>query len=355
MQDQHTIMPLGKLDNPQDLPLVPHDMAFPSAMAALSRFLGVQHVSSLHAHGHSWLSDIDLFYYMGLSAEAFGLFFDLSHNIMISNLFSSQPLWDCFAFLGRGLQLYGGADIPMAEYPLGDAHNMCSLVARHIENGIPALVFTREDHMLLAIGYKEQGSTLQAWVFRDGADHTNKSFDADICPWVENWTDSVTAIVLVGKPAKNAQEPLLRRALERALFMLTTDLDKSKNATRLYGHGPGIYREWIGYLEDAGNFTGDVSHRPKIDPEIWDLAERRAWGANFLDEVAAALQMDVQDAVEAFNAIHDHMWEINALCADDKAVQLQDTATRRAIINVVKQCAAQDLRAAECLRNALGQ
>ncbi len=123
-----------------------------------------------------------------------------------------------------------------------------------------------------------------------------------------------------------------------------------------YGYGKALYRNWIHAIQDDRNYIGDVKERPYIDPEIWDLAERRAWVANFIGEAKNYIKdEELEQAELAFMEIHNKMWEINGLCSEDKVDKLKEKDIRFKIINLIKECVTLEEEAAECIKIVLSR
>ena len=73
--------------------LVPHDMAFPSAMMSLKVLMGGQHrTHALSAHGRAWRSDADYYLHLGLSGEGFRFLFDTAEYFRFQEEEGAQAL-----------------------------------------------------------------------------------------------------------------------------------------------------------------------------------------------------------------------------------------------------------------------
>lgn len=97
-----------------------------------------------------------------------------------------------------------------------------------------------------------------------------------------------------------------------------------------------------------------IGYEERIDPDIWDLAERRAFAADFLEEAGECLALNLQQAAYAFRSIHDHMWRIHNLCGgEDQQAKLRDAGVRMEIARVIRECRKLDTEAADVIAEAL--
>lgn len=323
----------------------PQDMAFPSAVSALKTFMGLgMRTSEMNAHNMTWNSNLDYYFQVGVSTEGFGLFYDLPHSVLQNNLFNSEPLRDCFEAEGLPFKLYADKSVKTKDGNCSTADDFKKLIVDHLSNNLPAIVLTNENMVILATGYGSNGDTLRGWVFMDGADNTNKSFNPDYCQYIDNWTKAAFGLILVYEPVKPVdRKEICIKALKRGYEMLTS----INCSVEGYGYGKSLYRNWINRMLEDNNFIDEVSNRPYIDPEIWDIAERRAWAANFMQEVEGYIgEGTLSEAIYSFKAIHDKMWQINSLCSGDNADKLKDRETRIKIVDILRECEAFDERAA---------
>jgi hypothetical protein len=330
----------------------PQNMAFPSAISALKIFMGLgMRTTEISAHNMTWCGNTDYYFQVGVSTEGFGLFYDLPHSVLQNNLFNIEPLRDCFEAEGLPYKLYTDKSVVIKDGECSTSGEFKKLIVEHLPNNLPAIVLTNENMVILTTGYGSNGDTLRGWVFMDGADNTNKSFNPDYCQYIDNWTEAVFAVILVYEPVKPAdRKEICIRALKRGHEML-----RSINCSlEGYGYGKSIYRNWISRLLEDNNFKGDVSDRPFIDSEIWDIAEKRAWAADFMREAEIYLgEGSLTEAINLFMAIHDKMWEINSLCSGEKVDKLKDRETRLKIVEILRECEGFDEGASLCISDIL--
>jgi len=341
--------------------LVPHAMAFPSAMMSLRVLLGGEHrLHTLSAHGREWRSDEDYFLHLGLSGEGFRFLFDTAEYLRFQEEDGAQPILDCFAAEAIPVSVWAARPAAGVAGVWQDESALRTLVIDTLAQGCPALVLGRtgSDWVLLATGYEDGGGTLVAWTFAPGADLSNKSFSPEDCQYVRDWARGVDGVALVtgtpGDPVDRA--PILRRALARG--------ERFLRRAEGHPHGDPVdwYREWQGRLKDDAFWRGPFSGRPAVDPEIWDLAERRAFCAEFLEGAGEALGTGaLAPAVDAFREIHDLMWRIHHLCdgthtdGEHVARALRDAAVRREILGILKDCRDRDERAADAIAQVLAE
>lgn len=326
----------GRADNEGKM-YTPQDMAFPSCMSALKVFmgLGIRTMES-NSHNMTWCNNLDYYFQVGVSTEGFGLFYDLPHSVLQNNLFNSEPLKDCFAAEGLPFELYADKSVKVKDCECSNKEDFINILREHISKNLPAIVLNNENMVILATGYANNGETLRGWVFMDGADNTNKSFNPDYCQFIDNWTENAFALILVYEPETPAdRKEICIKALRRGYEMLSADSCNLQG----YGYGKSLYRNWTNIILDNTNFNGDTSNRRYIDPEIWNLAERRAWAANFMRDAEGYLGGGMlTEAIKSFMAIHDKMWAINALCSGENAEKLKDRETRLKIVDIIKEC-----------------
>jgi hypothetical protein len=325
-------------------------MAFPSAMMSLKVFLGGKHrTHELSAHTRTWRSDEDYFLHLGLSGEGFRFLFDTAEYFRFVEEGGAQPIFDCFAMEGIPVKVYAAKQVPGIDGIWQDEQHLKEMVLCTLNNGYPVLLLgrTASDWVVLATGFEEGGETLVGWTFVPGADMSNKSFAPEDCQYIKDWARGTDALALVtgGPEAARDREAIFLRALTRGKRYLQL------SAGHPHGGAVNFYNEWIRALEDASFWLKPFSGRPRIDPEIWDFAERRAFVAEFLEEAGQVLKTEVLfPASEACHRMHDLMWQINSLCDGEHAQdKLKDPAVRRDIVSILNTCRDLDLKAAEAI------
>jgi len=98
-----------------------------------------------------------------------------------------------------------------------------------------------------------------------------------------------------------------------------------------------------------------------VQPTIWELAERRWYGAMFIEEHMLRYAPDLPAealgaAANCFHDEHDMMWEIAALSGvqgGDPTKNLAEAETRCKIAEVIQRAKAKDIEAVDHLERAL--
>lgn len=345
----------GAVDR-QGMPLVPHSMAFPSAMMSLGVLMGIAHDTPLlQKHGRAWRTDQDYYRYLGISGEGFRVLSDTAEYFRCTLPEGAGPLRDCFQMAGIPVCVLSNAKVQGVDGGWPSEEALRTLVMRNLAEGFPVLLLgrTKCERVLLAIGYEDGGQTLVAWTFTPGADMTNKSFAPEDCQFIEHWTQGVDAAALVRglpeQPGSAARQAILRRALARGEGFLRTARSEP------YGKPVHAYENWIAHLRDEAFWAGAWTGFPFIYPEIWDLAERRFYLAAVLRHAEMALGTDsLEQGAAAAEAIHEIMWRIHALCEGERGRDaLRDASVRAQIGALIAECAALDITIADAVQNCL--
>ncbi len=334
--------------------LVPHSMAFPSAMMSLKVLLGGAHrTHELSAHSRTWRSDEDYYLHLGLSGEGFRFLFDTAEYFRFTMEEGAQPLLDCFAMEGIPVKVYAASKVPGVHGVWRDQEQLKDWVLDALKQGYPVLLLgrTKSDWVVLATGFEEGGETLVGWTFVPGADMSNKSFAPEDCQFIQDWsTGADAAAIALGAPEDvKDRESIFRRALRRG------QMCAMNSSGRPHGRECNFYDEWVAKLREAPAWPSPFTGRPTIDPEIWDLAERRAFAAEFLEEAGQALKTEaLAPASDHFRRIHDLMWRLSSLCeGEDAQAKLKDPSVIQEIVSILNTCRELDHKAAEAIGTAL--
>ncbi|WP_139843785.1 hypothetical protein [Candidatus Enterococcus clewellii] len=346
----------GSVDRSQ-APLVPHRNAFPAAMMSLGVLMGLTHDTSLiDAHGRMWRMDHDHNLHMGISGEAFRFMFDTAEYFSFSMSDGAMPVRDCFSAIGLSCELYATKTVNGIDGVYTDDTEIKKLILKNLCAGFPVLLVgdRRMDRVILAIGYEEAGETLIGWTFSTGNDIPNKCFSPQDCQYITKWYQDIGAAVLVkGKSTRPSNEQLVticRRALERNERFLRG----ARNAS--YGLDINYYDNWIEVLKDDSFWAPTINGFPYIYPEIFDLAERRMYGAEFLKRVGYMLDTDkLLPAVDAGNEIHSLMWSVHSIINETEKGNnaLYDRLVRKKIGETLHKCRALDKIIADCIVEVL--
>jgi len=325
----------------------PHTLAFASAVTALALLLGAPHDTEVMvAHNRFWRNDNDYFRHMMVSGEAF-LFWNDVWEYFTDTLLplaapqyngsgwecaytgakDAAPLLDCLHIAGIQAELYANGAAQSVQGGWESPQALAGAVLRNLADGLPVLLFSGEpgDKILLAAGYENGGETLLAWTFTAGdRGGTNTKFSVQKCKKLQNWTENILAAALVTAPFSPPQnsKTLLHKALARGAQLLRTQ------------DNIGSFRE-----------TFLAKGRPRVHPEIWDLAERRCYLANAIKNAAKALETDkLTPAADAAREIHDKMWQIHAIWQEKKT-----KAAKLQIAEILSECKQLDSTIADTI------
>ena len=328
--------------------LVPHTRAFASAMMSLAVLMGKPHDTSIiNEHNMAFRADFDYFLHLLVSGEGF-LFWQDVWNYITPELpqgpgpdtwesldalpKNAEPILDCFEIAGIAVALYANYDIIGIQGGWTSDSKLKEMIMSNLAAGFPVVLFsgTPGDRILLAIGYQKDGDSLLAWTFSAGNDRQNKTFAADKCKRVDHWTDHIVAAALIKSAPQTPADlkPLFCKSLARGAEFL-----------RQNGK--------IAAFRDTIRCGG----KPRVHPEIWDLAERRAYLAYELAKIAELFGTDqLAPAISASRQIHDKMWRIDALSKIKKGrAALQDSDTQKQIADILDECRQLDCSIADAI------
>jgi hypothetical protein len=232
------------------------------------------------------------------------------------------------------------------------------------ERHLPAILIAEGDRIgefFLVTGYEEGGRYLVGW--RAGGGGPTIVFDTKSRIRTDAWfADTRGAILLQKQIAPPPMEAIARRTLNRAISIM------QRREVGPYFAGAAMYEAWASALVDPVLDATDPATAKKragwIEPQIWDLAERRAYGAIFLRAAADVLPPAADELTAAandFDSIHNQMWAISRETGskgpNDPMSRLADPVVRQQISDMVLQAKAWDadaLRHLEAAQAALG-
>lgn len=338
-------------------PLVPHRNAFPSAMMSLGVLMGLPHdTSPINAHGRIWRMDHDHNLHMGISGEAFRFMFDTAEYFSFSVSDGANPVRDCFSAIGLACEIYATKTVNGIDGVYTDDAEIKKLILMNLCDGFPVLLFggRRKDSVILAIGYEGEGEILIGWMFSTGNDIPNKCFSPQDCQYITNWYRDVGPVVLIkGKP-KCPSKTILIDICRQALVRNERFLRESRNTS--FGLDIDYYDNWVEVLRDDSFWLSNINGFPYIYPEIFDLAERRIYGAEFLKRVGSILDTDkLVPAIEAGNEIHSLMWSVHSIINETEKGNkaLYDQIVRKKIVGTLDKCRTLDEIIADCIADVL--
>ncbi|MBO0453238.1 hypothetical protein [Candidatus Enterococcus murrayae] len=346
----------GSVDRTQE-PLVPHRNAFPSAMMSLGVLMGLKHDTTLiEAHGRTWRMDHDHNLHMGISGEAFRFMFDTVEYSKISMIDGAATIRDCFSAIGLTCDLYSAKVVYGIDGVCTSKEELKNLVLKNLCEGFPVLLLGQKkiERVILAIGFENYGDTLIAWTFSSGNDIPNKTFSPQDCLYISKWYQDISAVAIVKSKAKRPKAEVLVDICRRGLIRNERILREHRSES--YGLDMDYYDNWIKGLRDESFWTGNIKGFPYIYPEIFDLAERRVYGAEFLKKVGDMLCTEkLLLAVDAGNEIHNLMWDVHSIVNETEIgnTALYDWEVRKKIVKDIEKCRTLDGIMADCIAYAL--
>ena len=322
----------------------PHNKSFPAAVSALKAVMGLE---QRVYEENGWVNDNDYFFQMGVSAEGFCMCCGME-NFLKAGLFDNEALADCLHSEGFAFRLIADAAIGIKDEE-ADCDTLKQKVIGHLLSDRPAILIY-EKYTVLAVGFGEFGETVITPFFGMGksfAKNHNKPKPR------KNWTNKLHAAVFIdGITLPAGRREIVLRALRRGYEMLT----ETKAFGAEYGYGEAMWKKWIDRFEDDSKFTL-LSHAFRyIDPEKFDLAERRAYTRGFFAQAESYLEKDcLQNARRAFDDIHNKMWDIHWMVKGENKGSLLLRGTRERVMQILKDCRELDREAAKNIKDVLSR
>jgi hypothetical protein len=320
----------------------PHNKAFPAVVSALKAFMGLEQRAY---EENGWISDHDYFFQMGVSAEGFGLRYGME-NILKAGLWENEALFDSLLSEGFVFRLIADASIPFKDEEL-ILNTLKQKVVGHLQSDFP-IILIYEGYSILAVGFDNFGETLYTPSFGMGKNFATKNNKPKPR---QNWLNKLHAVIFIDDlilPIDRTEVVL--RALRRGYEMLT----ETQKVVGKYGYGDAMWEKWINRFNDDMEFT-QPSHALKyIDPEKFDLVERRAYTQGFFAQAEEFLGKDcLHSAQQAFMDIHDKMWDIHWMVKGENRGKLLRRDTREKVMEILWECQALDQKAAENIKQVL--
>lgn len=337
-QQSYTIPERGVRRKHKEL-MCPHDMPFPSLMSALKTFMGIPaNIDTFRAHNRTWENDMDYFYQMGVSGEGFGMLFDLPHGVIESNIWSEEALEDCFNAEGIEHRIAVGNDTKAEQ------------LVEHLNKDMP-LILVYQNKYQLVMGYEDSGKVIRSFAFKGGS-AGNKAFSMmKNSKLSESWEEDVLMTIFIdGVCEPHDRKKISIKALERGYQMLTATEKNFNN----YSFGEYLWNTWINRIDDDSNFKRKADKMRYIDPEKFDIAERRTYTAGFFRDCQGYLGDGcLKIAIRNFNQIHNKMWEVHSLVTGENEGKLLERETRDKVIDILKRCKKLDKQAATNIKKVL--
>jgi len=330
-----------------------HAMGFPAMMAAARAFMGMPPRIEPHhveTHNITFAWDLDYYFHVGVSTEGFGMFYDLPQAVIANNYWDGEPLRDCFAAEGIKYRLLAEDGCILKDGLLID-ENIEATIQGHLKKDLPLIILYNANQYLFVTGMCENNMQLLAYPFTDGGNKNAAINMQRSSRLYQNWNDNIGAIILSdGTTQPVPRKKIILKALRHGYEMLT----ETKPTYHDYGYGDNLYTSWISYIDNDGNYKTQRDSERYISPEWCDMAERRAWTAEFFIEAKEYIgQGRLKAAREAFMKIHDNMWRINNMVSGGNAGKLLERETRDKIIAILGQCRELDHQAADNIKSVL--
>jgi len=285
-------------------PGTPRSIQFPATISTLKTYMGFKKPDyPIYVHGKEWKGDRDYFFQMGVSTEGFGLCYGMD-ELIESGKWNNEPLDDCFLSEGIEYRLVADDSIKIKDDTL-NIETIKNEVVNHLNKDLPVILIRkhRVGRFKIATGYIDFGNVLMA---RGGSGKVY-GFNKATTEW-HDWIHKICAVIFID----DITEPIDRkevvlRALSRAYAMLTEETQQFNE----YGYGKPMWDKWISRLDNDNNYKAKSSILKFMVPEKFDLAERRMFGAEFLNQAQEITNEDFSVASQAFCDIHDKMWIVH--------------------------------------------
>jgi len=366
----------------------PEDITFPSCLRSLMHYLGEESLGCKYVpEGEARrLTQCSYAYLMSLCGQAFSLSWNSrewafgSGNVLNLTDEALAPVrWALegagYSFIALGNPAREGRGVPLPPgghslFPdTADEAAFRGAIVASIQAGRPVLGFgvVGPPECCLITGYDEGGDVLTGWSFFQGFPEFSQGLEFEPSGYFRKrgwFRDTLGIVVLTDKTAPPDPRELQRRTLERALAIMRTPRVRDT-----FAGGIAAFDAWMGALLDDTQFEGDIEtlrqrHRVHNDA-VGNLAEYRAYGGNFLREMAKAFPGafdELGQAAGCFAVEHDLMWRVwecemghpaYVEATEDHAVILARHKTRERIVAVLRQAKARDEEAAGHIERAL--
>lgn len=345
----------------------PEDIPFPAVMRTVLRFLGEDWgVKTISSHGSSWNLDLGMTKFAAIGGCSFRWLWQiLESNCTDAEYAEVEPelpyarvlaaagfdyrmlLKDSFAAGWQGERLLSP-----------DAAR--ELVTRSIDAGKPviALGLVGPPEPCIITGYDEEGAVVTGWSYFQEERDRNPDLDFEPSGYFRkrDWYACIFGLVLIGERVqKLPPAKICKDTLTWAVELMHTP------RVGRFPTGFEGYASWAAALARDEDFPSADRERlamgmTVLEPAIWDLAERRWYGAMYLEQMAEefpGLRAQFMEAAGHFQAIHDLMWSINGLLRktreDTGLERLADPAVRRDIIGIIHKALDRDRQGADIL------
>lgn len=349
----------------------PESFTFPSCLAACLTHMGAGlGTEPIEAHGRKWRLNNTYVYLMGVSGEAFRLFWKPGWHLDNTGLLSFSD--DSMRFIAQAFAAIG-FDYELLHKDSGKVDEAL-LRQRIIESvctrGWPALAFgvVGPPECAIVTGCDDRADVLFGWsFFQDRPEHT-VGVDFEPCGYFRkrNWFKNTDALIVIGPRRRQPpSEQVYRTALTWAVELIR------KPTIRFNGDRPNglaAFDAWAATIaRDEDLPAGDVDtlcrHHMAHASAVGMVAEGRWYATHFLRRVIAEeppMAVPLQEAIACFEAIHQLMWQIWGLTggpgfSPDKALKFADPAVRKQMVPLILQARDADAKAADAMERTLAR
>jgi len=275
----------------------------------------------------------------------------LPQTAIANNYWNGEALKDCFSTEGIKYRLFAEEKcISKDELLIPEKINM--LIHEHLKKNLPLIIFYNANLYLFVTGICENNMQLLAFPFSDG--NNNAAFEMQKNSRLyQNWNDNIGAIIFIDDICDPApRKEIITKALRRGYEMLT----ETKPTFYEYGFGDNLYKSWISFIDNDENYKTKKDSQRYISPEWCDMAERRAFTAEFFLEAEEYIgQGKLKSAYDSFYQISDNMQKIHGLVLGKNMGKLLEREMRNIIISILNQCKDLDHMAAENIKIVLDE
>jgi RNA polymerase sigma factor (sigma-70 family) len=361
----------------------PQDIALPGVLRAWLASQGEDYgYLPFHAHHREWKLDIAATCFAGVSGATFKFFWNPNQwkptgwiDPAYMTVYGDRHIQRSMEAAGYAyelrLQPAFAARLPYSGKLLGSEAQTRRLIMESIDRGRPviALGVVGPAEPCLVAGYDEEGAVLVGWNYFQGEPGTNTGVEFEPNGYFRkrDWYANTYGVLTIGKKqARPSLKTIYRQAIEWGVELL------HRSEVAGFAAGWPSYEEWASvFLSDSPTPLVTVAGERPASPglsyveclsqTIWELAERRWYGARFIEGVLLKNAPDLPAeplaaAARAFQVEHDLMWEIAFLSGiegGDPAQNLADRETRQKIASAIQQAKAKDIEAAGDLERAL--
>ncbi|MBP3917897.1 MAG: hypothetical protein J6I50_01840 [Clostridia bacterium] len=311
----------------------PESFPLPACMASVMETLGEDYGEiTIYAHNRSYTKRLANHAFLGASGMAFGLLWSNKHDFTSLDLTLISPLSEVVrricAFAGYTYELFSSGTY--------DKNTVYRKIIQSIDNGMPVITFGLFGHTECALiaGYENLGQHLVGWSHFQSEKNVETADNGmfRISDWDEEWTSIVILHDKVGRSLSYSD------ALAHGL----TIMQKTEASGYLAGYA--AFDHWISAVSAEHVDPSLFSYH---DAVLFNYAELRAWGSDFLRDAGAS------KAADLFMQIHDLCWKANAITPNAETFAIYENRCRTA--DILKEMVHLDHMAEEEIKCYLGK